>query len=77
MRGQHAGALATIDAVRAAVPESRDRINGPPVSFTRSVILVRAGRTAEGYAEATRLLHVPGSTAMQMGEDPDPVLLVV
>ena len=29
------------------------------MSFARSVILVRAGRSEEGYAEVARLLHVP------------------
>jgi TolB-like protein len=77
MLGQHEAALASIDAERARVPESRDPVNGPALSFTRSVILVRAGRAAEGYAEATRLLHVPFSTALEFFEDSDPVLLLV
>jgi TolB-like protein len=55
----HAAALATIDRARALLPEARDAVNGPDVSFVRSVVLVRAGRSAEGYAEVTRLLHVP------------------
>ena len=59
MLGEHKAALATIEKVRTLVPEARDAINGPPVSFTRSVILVRAGNAAEGYGEAARLLHVP------------------
>jgi TolB-like protein len=59
MLGQHAAALETIDKARALSPESNDAINGPQKSFTRSVILVRAGRLDEGYAEVTRLLHVP------------------
>ena len=55
----HAAALATIDRARALLPEARDPVNGPAVSFVRSIVLVRAGRSAEGYAEAARLLHVP------------------
>jgi tetratricopeptide (TPR) repeat protein len=76
MLGEHAGALATIDAARAAAPEVRDAINGPPLSFIRSVILVRAGRTAEGYAEADRLLRVPFA-APDVTEDPPPILLLL
>ncbi|HZX89210.1 MAG TPA: TIR domain-containing protein [Rudaea sp.] len=59
MLGQHAAALATIEALQAEQPESRDATNGPQHSFIRSVILVRAGRSEEGYAEVTRLLRVP------------------
>jgi hypothetical protein len=59
MLGEHGAALDTIERARTLVPEARDAMNGPPISFTRSVILVRAGRGAEGYAEAARLLHVP------------------
>lgn len=77
MLGQHATALATIDAARTRDPESRDVLNGPGLSFTRSVLLVRAGRAAEGYAEATRLLHVPFGAPIDVFGDPDPVLLLV
>ena len=77
MLGKHEAALAMIEAARARCPESRDAINGPPLSFTRSVILVRAGRAAEGYAEATRLLHVPFSAEADWYHDPDPVLLLL
>ena len=59
MLGEHKAALATIEEARKLYPEARDAINGPPVSFMRSVILVRAGHSAEGYAEVTRLLRVP------------------
>jgi TolB-like protein len=59
MLGKHAAALATIDRARAEDPESRDAVNGPELSFVRSVILLRAGRREEAYAEANRLLHVP------------------
>ena len=57
--GEHAAALATIDAARARTPESRDAINGPEISFVRSVVLLRAGRSEEAYAEVNRLLRVP------------------
>jgi hypothetical protein len=57
--GDHAAAIATIDATRAVAPEARDGVNGPAISFVRSVILARAGRSEEGYAEARRLLRVP------------------
>jgi TolB-like protein len=57
--GEHVLALATIEAARAQDPEALDATNGPNVSFVRSIILVRAGRSAEGYAEVTRLLRVP------------------
>ncbi len=68
MLGKHAAALATIDEARARQPESRDAINGPELSFVRSVILVRAGRREEGYAEVNRLLHVPfGAPSWKFG----------
>ena len=59
MLGKHEAALATIELARTQMPESRDAINGPRVSLVRSIILVRAGRTDEGYAEVARLLRVP------------------
>ncbi len=59
MLGQHATALETVDRVRAGIPESRDAVNGPVASLVRSFILVRVGRTEEGYAEVARLLRVP------------------
>ena len=59
MLGEHAAALATIELARSQQPESKDPVNGPNWSFVRSLILVRAGRTVEGHAEAARLLHVP------------------
>jgi len=59
MLGLHAAALKTIESARAQHPESSDATNGPRVSFTRSVILVRADRREEGYAEVARLLRVP------------------
>jgi tetratricopeptide (TPR) repeat protein len=74
MLGDHAAALASIDAARALVPEAKDAVNGPRLSFVRSIILVRAGRMAEGYAEVARLLRVP------FGQPPDPfddMLLIV
>jgi tetratricopeptide (TPR) repeat protein len=66
MLGDHAAALASIDAARALIPEAQDAVNGPGLSFVRSMILVRAGRMAEGYAEVARLLRVP------FGAPPDP-----
>ena len=35
----------------------------------RSLILVRAGRTSEGYAEVARLLHVPFAALTNLFED--------
>ena len=57
--GEHAAALADAEAARAQQPEARDAANGPRLAFSRSVVLVRAGRAEEGYAEAARLLRVP------------------
>ena len=59
MLGKHAEALAVVERARAMTPESRDKLNGPRISFIRSIVLVRAGRTEEGYAEVERLLRVP------------------
>lgn len=59
MLGEHQAALATIDAARTAHPEANDPVNGPWLSFVRSVVLVRAGRADEGYAEVERLTRVP------------------
>ena len=67
MLGEHAAALGSIDIVRAA--RAHDPVNGPPISFLRSIILVRAGRTAEGYAEVTRLLRVPFGAPLNLFED--------
>ena len=77
MLGEHAAALATIDTARAQQPEARNATNGPPVSFVRSVILVRAGRNEEGYAEVTRLLRVPFGRMIDINEDADPVELLL
>jgi tetratricopeptide (TPR) repeat protein len=77
MLGEHTEALATIDAARTIVPEDRDATNGPHLSFIRSIILVRAGRSAEGYAEVNRLLHVPFSGRQEYFEETDPELLAV
>jgi len=69
MLGEHAAALATIDAERVARPERHDPVNGPGVSFIRSIILVRAGRTGEGYAEVARLLKVPFGAPIDIFSD--------
>jgi TolB-like protein/tRNA A-37 threonylcarbamoyl transferase component Bud32/Tfp pilus assembly protein PilF len=76
MLGQHDAALATIDREAAKVPESRDGINGPPISFLRSIILVRAGRRDEGYAEVARLLRVPFGAPIN-DHGPWPLMLTV
>jgi hypothetical protein len=47
------------------------------VSFIRSIILVRAGRSAEGYAEVSRLLRVPFSGRQEYLEEPDPELVLI
>ena len=81
MLGQHATALETVERVRARIPESRDAVNGPAASFVRSFVLVRAGRTDEGYAEVARLLRVPfgdnsGASAELFFGPGDPVALL-
>ncbi len=78
MLGQHATALETVERVRARNPESRDAVNGPAASFVRSFVLVRAGRTEEGYAEVARLLRVPfGDNAGYLFFGPrDPISLL-
>ncbi len=75
--GEHVAALATIEAARAQDPETLDATNGPIVSFIRSMILVRAGRSADGYAEVTRLLRVPFGAPTDFLNDPAPVLLLL
>jgi TolB-like protein/Tfp pilus assembly protein PilF len=77
MLGEHAAALATIDRARSLLSEAGDAVNGPPLSFTRSIILVRAGRSAEGYAEAARLLHVPYGSPAGYPDDKFPEVFVV
>jgi hypothetical protein len=77
MLGEHAAALATIEAARAQSPEARDAANGPLVSFMRSVILVRAGRSDEGHVEVARLLHVPFGSPLNFYQDVDPVELLL
>jgi TolB-like protein/lipoprotein NlpI len=75
--GEHAAALETIEVARAKQSEARDATNGPGVSFTRSVILVRAGRREEGYAEVARLLRVPFGSPLEFLEARDPVALLL
>jgi tetratricopeptide (TPR) repeat protein len=74
MLAEHAAALATIDRARA---QARDAVNGPDVSFVRSVVLVRAGRSAEGYAEVTRLLHVPFASPSPYFDGGNPEVVLV
>jgi TolB-like protein/Flp pilus assembly protein TadD len=77
MLGRHELALATIERRIAGDPESRDATNGPELAFLRSIILVRAGRKEEGYAEVRRLLRVPFATGANFFEDPEPAWLAV
>ena len=77
MLGEQAAALASIELARTQIPEARDAINGPSLSFTRSIILVRAGRSAEGYAEVARLLRVPFGAPIDVADFPDPVRLLL
>jgi hypothetical protein len=78
MLGEHAAALAAIDRRRMEYPEDRDPVNGPGMSFLRSIILVRAGRAAEGYAEVARLLRVPfGSPVSYWFDDGSGYLLLI
>ena len=67
----------TSNRLRAKIPESRDGVNGPPISFLRSIILVRAGRTEEGYAEVQRLLGVPYGRRSIDDRGPPPLMLTV
>jgi tetratricopeptide (TPR) repeat protein len=77
MMGKHAEALANVEKARKANPESRDALNGAGVSFVRAVILVRAGQSEEGYAEVTRLLHVPFGAPIDFMAGPEPVRMVL
>ena len=77
MMGKHDEALATVEIARAQTPEARDALNGPQVSFVRSVILVRAGRSEEGYAEAARLLRVPFGSPRDFSGPDNPIALAV
>jgi TolB-like protein/Flp pilus assembly protein TadD len=77
MLGEHAAAIETIERAHARWPESLDPVNGPSVSFFRSVVLARAGRTVEAYAEIERLLHVPYGAPTQLFDDPEPVYLLL
>ncbi len=77
MLAEHAAALETIETARQQDPEERDAVNGPSVSFMRSVILVRAGRSAEGYAEVARLLRVPFGSPIDFIDNPPDVRIVL
>ena len=70
MLGKHDEALATVEAARAQMPEARDAINGPQASFVRSVILVRAGRTEEGYAGQSHCAHGQGRPEIRRVDQP-------
>jgi hypothetical protein len=43
----------------------------------RSVILVRAGRSTEGYAEAARVLHVPYGTPFPFFDENHPEVVIL
>jgi len=75
--GEHTAAMETIDHARALAPERGDATNGPVVSFARSVVLVRAGRLDEGYAEAKRLLRVPFGAPLQFFDAASPIFLAL
>ena len=77
MLGEHVAALASIDKARSLTPEERDATNGPHLSLVRSVVLVRAGHSAEGYAEVTRLLGVPFSGRQEyfLGIEPEVMMV--
>lgn len=77
MLGEHAAATRTIERGHDQYPESLDPVAGPSISFFRSVILARAGRTAEAYTEVDRLLHVPFAVQYNMWEDPEPIYLLL
>ena len=77
MLGRHSEALATVDALLAADPESRNAMNAPLVSFLRSIILVRAGRQDEGYAEVRRLVKARFANPADFLGDPEPAYLAV
>jgi TolB-like protein/Tfp pilus assembly protein PilF len=77
MLGEHTAAIATIEQAREHWPESLDPVNGPPVSFYRSVVLARAGRAAEANAEVERLLRVPFGAPANLWDDPEPICLLL
>jgi hypothetical protein len=78
MLGEHEAAIRTIELLHEQYPESLDPLFGPQCSFTRSVVLARAGRTGEAYAEVERLLHVPFAAPNDfIDEYPDPVYLLL
>jgi TolB-like protein len=77
MLAEHGAALETIESARRQDPVERDATNGPRVAFAHSVILVRAGRSAEGYEEVTRLLRVPFGAPTDFLDNVPDVLLVL
>ena len=76
MLGKHAQAISTLDRARELQPEAQDPVNGPHVSFVRSILLLHAGRTAEAYAEVDRLLRVPFGAPIDFFDDTMGVVLL-
>lgn len=69
--GEHALAIAAIDAAVAQVPESLDAAAGPTVAMLRAWILIHSGtRAEEGYAELERLLDAFGVIPRFVATDP-------
>jgi tetratricopeptide (TPR) repeat protein len=71
MLGKHEAALATSESACKLYPEAGDATNGPAVSYVRSIVLVRAGRKDEGYAEVARLMRVPFGAPNLVFDDGD------
>ncbi len=71
MLGKHEAALATSELACKLFPEVGDATNGPTASYVRSIVLVRAGRKDEGYAEVARLMRVPFGAPNLIFDDGD------
>jgi hypothetical protein len=74
--GEHAAALASVEAARTLNPEHSDAVNGPHVSFIRSIILVRAPHSrgvCRSLASIARPFRRPsriyGGTGFRVGSD--------
>jgi TolB-like protein len=74
---EHDAAIKTIEEARTLIPESLDHVNGPQIAFIRSVVLARAGRTTEAYAEVERLMHVPFGSPLILWTEPPQVYLLL